>query len=335
MKIRKSLLAGVSGAIAIAFSTVAQADEIVARMSYHWAPKHPSAIHAKAFAEAVNTRLAGKFKIELYPAGQLFGIREVLGAIASGAVEMGGVVGVVSFPSINKNYSVAVFPGYFDSFAQQRKFFEEDPVGNRVWSNILEKSRSTVIAYNPVGPFAVYSTVDKLDTVDSLKGLKARVLTKPDRARWKGLGIGKMVSMPTREVYTSLQNGTIDTVSTVPSALKAYSWWEYLKSGQLPYIGFADAYLMANTPWFNGLPDEIKKVLTEEGAKTSKASTDGILSASDTMHKEFVARGGHLTVLEGAELAKLRKVEAEKVEPALAEQVDPDVFAALKKFSGR
>ncbi|NKC10909.1 MAG: hypothetical protein GKR94_01490 [Gammaproteobacteria bacterium] len=258
-----------------------------------------------------------------------------MGALASSAVEMGGVVGIVSFPSIEKNYSVAVFPGYFSSFAQQREFFEKDPLGSKVWNNILTKTRSTVIAYNPVGPFAVYSTVDKLDTVDSLKGLKARVLTKPDRARWKGLGVGKMISMPTREVYTSLQNGTINTVSTVPSALKAYSWWEYLKSGQLPYLGFADSYLMANKPWYDGLPDEIKQVLAEEGANTTKASTDSILQASEQMHKEFVQRGGHLTVLEGDELEKLRRIEAAKVEPALAEEVDAEVFAALKKFVGR
>jgi TRAP-type C4-dicarboxylate transport system substrate-binding protein len=331
----KRFIGAMTGVATLLAGFAAQADEVVARMSYHWAPKHPSAIHAKAFAETVNERLAGKFKIELYPAGQLFGIREVMGAIASGAVELGGVVGIVSFPSINKNYSVAVFPGYFNDFAQQRKFFETDPVGNKVWSNILERTRSMVIAYNPVGPFAVYSTAEKLDTVESLQGLKARVLTKPDRARWKGLGVGKMVSMPTREVYTSLQNGTIDTISTVPSALKAYSWWEYLKSGQLPYIGFADSYIMANKPWFDGLSDEIKKVLMEEGVKTGKASTDSILAASDQMHKEFVERGGVLTVLEGAELAKLRQIETEKVEPALAEQVDADVFAALKKFVGR
>lgn len=332
---RKLLPAVVVGFTTL-FGTVAvHADEVVARMSYHWAPKHPSAIHAKAFAEAVNQRLAGKFKIELYPAGQLFGIREIIGALASGAVEMGGVVGIVSFPSINKNYSVAVFPGYFESFAQQRRFFETDPVGSAVWNNILERTRTKVIAYNPVGPFAVYSTVKKLDSVDALKGLKARVLTKPDRARWKGVGVGKMISMPTREVYTSLQNGTINTVSTVPSALKAYSWWEYLNSGQLPYLGFADSYLMVNKPWYNGLSDEIKAVLAEEGAKTSKASTDSIMEASEQMHKEFVERGGTITVLEGAELAKMRKIEAERVEPALAEEVDSEVFAALKKFVGR
>jgi TRAP-type C4-dicarboxylate transport system substrate-binding protein len=332
---KKQLLSVAVGALVLASGVAVQAEEIIGRMSYHWAPKHPSAIHAQAFANTINERLKGKLKIETYPAGQLFGIREVMGAVASGAVEMGGVVSIVSFPPINKNYSVTVFPGYFKSFEQQREFFDTDPVGKTIWNDILTRTRSKVLVYNPVGPVAIYSTKKSLDTVDSLKGLKTRVLTKPDRARWKGLDVGKMVSMPTREVYTSLQNGTIDTISTVPSALKAYSWWEYLNSGQLPYLYYVDAYIMVSQPWFDGLPADIQAVLVEEGAKRSKTATDGILAASDKMNQEFVERGGKLSVLEGAELAKLQKVEAERVEPALAEEVDAEVFEALKKFVGR
>ena len=332
----KKLLLSVCAALLASLTIAsAQAEEIVAKLAYHWAPKHPSAIHSQNFADAVNERLKGKFRIEVFPAGQLFGIREIMGALAAGSVEMGGVVGVVSFPPINRNFSITVFPGYFQSFQQQRDFFNNDPVGQKVWNDILTRTRSKVIAYNPVGPVAIYSTKEKLDTVESLKGLNARVLTSPDRARWNAVGVGKMISLPTREVYTSLQNGTIDTVSTVPSALKAYSWWEYINSGQLPYNYYSDAYLMVNEPWFNGLPEDIQQVLVEEGAKTGKAATDQIMAASEQMHKEFVERGGNLTTLSGAELDKLTKIEADLVAPALADEVDEEVFTALKKFVGR
>lgn len=333
MKTRIAALA--LGALTMVSGLTVQADEIVAKLSYHWAPKHPSAINAQKYADAVNVRLKGKFRIDVFPAGQLFGIREVMGAVAAGSVELGGVVGVVSFPPIDRNYAVTTFPGYFDSFQQQRDFFANDVVGKKLWDGILTRTRSMVLAYNPVGPVAIYSTKKSLDTVESLAGLKARVLSRPDRARWKGVGVGKMISLPTREVYTSLQNGTIDTISTVPAALKAYSWWEFLNAGQLPYNYYADAYVMANKPWFDGLPKDIQAVLLEEGVKTGAEATAGIMSASETIHGEFVARGGNLTTLEGAELAKMRKVEAEKVEPALAEEVDPEVFAALKAFVGQ
>ena len=114
----------------------AAADEIVARMSGHWSPTHQSSIHAQMFADEVTKRSNGRLKIEYYPSKQLFGIREVLGAITSGAVELGGVVGVVSFPPINKNFNVASYPGLFSSYEQQRGFFLESLKGQEIWSDI-------------------------------------------------------------------------------------------------------------------------------------------------------------------------------------------------------
>ena len=88
--------------ISFVISSTAAFAEIVGRLSVHWSPKHHSAKHAQIFADEVNKRANGKLKIEVYPSKQLFGIREVMGAVTSGAVELGGVVGVVSFPPINK-----------------------------------------------------------------------------------------------------------------------------------------------------------------------------------------------------------------------------------------
>ena len=102
------------------FASVAYSENLVARMSGHWSPKHQSAIHSQIFADEVTKRSNGRLTIEFYPSKQLFGIREVMGAITSGAVELGGVVGVVSFPPINKNFNVASYPGLFSSYEQQR-----------------------------------------------------------------------------------------------------------------------------------------------------------------------------------------------------------------------
>ncbi|MGI9335853.1 MAG: hypothetical protein ACR2RL_22120 [Gammaproteobacteria bacterium] len=105
---RTHLLSVVAGIVAMTTVGAAQADEIVARLSYHWAPKHPSAIQSQSFADAVNARLKGQFRTEVYSAGQLFGIREIMEVLAARSVELGGVV---SFPPINRNYTVTAFPG--------------------------------------------------------------------------------------------------------------------------------------------------------------------------------------------------------------------------------
>ena len=75
--------------ISFVVSSTAAFAEIVGRLSVHWSPKHHSAKHAQIFADEVNKRANGKLKIEVYPSKQLFGIREVMGAVTSGAVELG------------------------------------------------------------------------------------------------------------------------------------------------------------------------------------------------------------------------------------------------------
>ena len=77
-------------------TSTAAFSEIVGRLSVHWSPKHHSAKHSQIFADEVNKRSNGRLKIEVYPSKQLFGVREVMGAVASGAVELGGILGVVS-----------------------------------------------------------------------------------------------------------------------------------------------------------------------------------------------------------------------------------------------
>ena len=163
------------------------ADQIIARMSGHWSPTHQSSIHAQMFADEVTKRSGGRLKIEYYPSKQLFGIRDVLGAITSGAVELGGVVGVVSFPPINKNFNVASYPGLFDSYEQQRGFFLNSSKGRDIWNDITKKSNSQLIMYNPVGPVMTFSSARELTGIDVMKGLKARRLLKSELPMWKAL----------------------------------------------------------------------------------------------------------------------------------------------------
>jgi len=316
------------------WSQSAGAEELKARLSYHWAPAHHSAIYSSKFADEVNKELAGKLHVDVFPSGQLFGIREVIGALSSGAVDMGGVVDIVSFPPLNSSYNVTAFPNLFSSFEQMHDFFEKDPVGHKLWTDILNKAGIVNLAYVPVGPSVIFSTKSDLSTVEKMAGLKTRALTNSDRPTWLAYK-DTVISLPTGEVYTALQTGMIDTMSTVPSAIKAYDWWAYLKYVQLPPLTFSDASIMANAKWFNGLPKDVQAKLLEIGARISKEATDSIMSSSDETLKEFAAsHGGHITVLKGAVLDEFHKVQQEKIYPELAKSVDPAVFAAAKKFVG-
>lgn len=338
MKLSTLVRSGLIGACAVLAGAVwtlpATAEEIVARLSYHWAPQHHSARYCQEFADRVNERGAGKIRIETYPSAQLFGIREIGGALTAGAVELGGVVGTVTFPPVNKNYNVEGLPGMFESFEQLRGFFNDTEIGQGIWADLLQRTQTHFVAYNPTGPYMAFTTVRPLTKPEDFQGLKARYLAGIERPRWDALG-ANAISLPTEEIYTSLQSGMIDTLSTVPSAIKAYSWWELLKYGQKPYQFYADAFILSNQSWWEGLPDDVKQIITEVGAEISKEATESIMADSEKTLEEFVARGGQIDEATGDALAAFQAIDTETVYPAASELIDADVLEAAQEYTSR
>lgn len=331
MKVLNLIAAGGLLTSALFAGNVAQAQEYVARLSVHWGPTHHSAIHAEMFAEEVNRRAEGRLRIDYFPSGQLFGIREQLGAVTSGAVEMGGIVAVVSFPPINQNFNVVAVTGIFDSYDEQRAFFQDDPTGAALWDDITTKSDSVLLMYDPVGPVMTFSS-EELNGVASMAGLKARALIGAERPMWEALG-ANTVSMPTSEVYSGLQTGMINTINSPPGSVRAYSWWEYLTHAQKPYQYYSDAYIMANQTWFDGLPEDLQQLLIDVGREVGQVSTDRILETGEETLTEFQERGGIVTELEGDALAEFNALMVEEVMPVISETVDGDVIEAATAFS--
>jgi TRAP-type C4-dicarboxylate transport system substrate-binding protein len=331
LTLKMSCAAIATATMSLVLGGVASAQEYTARLSVHWGPKHHSAIHAQMFSEEVNKRAEGRLRIDYFPSGQLFGIREQLGAVTSGAVEMGGIVGVVSFPPINKNYNVVSFTGLFGSYNEQRAFFTDDLVGQSVWNDITQKSDSILLMYDPVGPVMTFSTKE-LSGVDSMAGLKARALIGAERPMWEALG-ANTVSMPTGEVYSGLQTGMIDTINSPPGSVQAFSWWEYLTHGQKPYQYYADAYIMANRTWFDSLPTDLQQLLIDVGQEVGTISTDTILRTGEETLTAFQERGGVVTTLEGEEKAKFDALMKDKVQPAVADKIDANVLQAAQAFA--
>lgn len=327
--IRSFAVAG--GLALLALPALAQA-----RLSHHFPPTHPSAQAIEAFAADVAARTGGALVIEVFPAGQILSARDVMGGVASGSVQMGVAVGLISFPSMNRDYAVAGIPGLFDSYEALRGFFADTAEGQRIWASLTTDLGMVAVGDIPSGPSAVYSAREDLSAATSFQGTSARVLTDADRPRWEALGVGRMVSVPTGEVYTALQSGMIDTLASVPGAVNSNSWWDFLRAVQLPWFVYADGHVLANAAWFAALPADHQQAIREAGAAMSATTTAGIMAVADAQVAQFAARGGRVFTLEGAALDELRALEAERVWPAMAAQLSPGVLdAAVAYMAGR
>lgn len=310
------------------------AAQVNARLSYHWAVDHESAVMSKKFAGEVNKRGAGKIRIDVFPGGQLYTIRQVLGALSAGSVELGGVVTHNQFPSVDRDWNVVQFPNVFESIEHQRRFFSDTPEGRALRERILQKTGLVHLAYVPTGPYVAFSAKSDMSTVASMKGLKARTLAPAERAGFAARG-ASVVSLSTEEIYTALQSGMIDTLTTVPTAAKAYSWFDFLKFAQLPAAVYTDAAVMANAKWYAGLPKDVQQLLLDVGTQISREATESTYRSNDQALKDFAARGGRITMLKGAQLEEFLRLDREKTEPEMAKGMSPEIYAALLRYIGR
>jgi TRAP-type C4-dicarboxylate transport system substrate-binding protein len=289
---------------------------------------------AQKFAAECKKATNGRLDIDVFPSGQLYSIAQIVPAISQGSVDMGGVLGVL-FMRVDKNFFLSGMMRFFDNFQQKRDFWEKTPEGRKYWDAVQKKLGIRILAYIPVGPACYFSSERPLDSVTAFEGLKARTLIGTERYSFKPLGVN-FVKVSTAEVYMSLKSGMINTLQTVPSATKAYSWWDFLKYAQQPYNFYADAYVAVNARWWDTLPQDIKDiVLNDVGPRISKEATEGVLAYSNAALQEFVKEhGGTITTLSESELKKIVEMEKTQVWPKIAENIDPVLYEAAMKFAG-
>lgn len=318
------------------YSGVQATEEVFkARLSYHWFPTHGCAINSENFAKMVREKTKGKVEITTFGSGQLYSLQNIVTALSTGAVDIGGVVDT-SFVAVDPNIGLSMLPYYWDGYEQIRRLWEETPAGKQHWEDLQKKLNIKILAYIPVGPVMLYNTKRPIYEPTDARGLKARYLAKSEIPVYESIGASP-VFVQTTEVYTALQTGMVDIVPTIANAVKAYNWWEYLKFGVKPYMYYWDSYIVANATWWNKLPDEIKNTITKEVCipLSKQATEEAATIYGDKILEEWQrAHGGKINTLTKEQHEAYRNIFRTKVWPAQISKMDPALLSAAEKITG-
>lgn len=168
--------------------------------------EHPVTLGDIKFAELVKERSHGRITIDVFPGAQLGEEKAVLEQVQLGAIEFTRV-SASPLGEFNKQMSVFSLPYLFDSEEHMWKFLKGE-MGEKML-NDLQPSRMKGLAYYTGGARSFYS-VKPLTGIDSLKGLKIRVMqNKINMDMVAALG-GSATPMPAGEIFSALQTGVID-----------------------------------------------------------------------------------------------------------------------------
>lgn len=219
---------------------------------------HPYQLGAELFKELVEKGTNGDIKIDIFEAGTLGNERELIEQCAMGSTEF---IVVASAPFAN---TVPEFLAFDLPFIFRDRAHAYNVLDGEIGQGILDKMDGTGIVglnYWENGFRHMSNSVREVKTPADAKGLKIRVMENEIYlATFNALG-ALPTPMAWSEVFTALQQKTIDGMENSPSIYATSSLYDVQKYYSLTGHFYSPAVFGVNEEVLNGLPEEYQKVI--------------------------------------------------------------------------
>lgn len=272
------------------------------RLSHVLPESHATHIALRdAFKKYVEEKSEGRITVELYPNAQLGGDRQAIESVQLGTHEM-TCPAAAPLSGFEPKFQVFDLPFLFKSREAAYKALDGE-LGNKL-NEMLVGSGLKNLAYPQNGFRHVSNNRGPIEKPEDLKGLKIRTMENPvHMATFKALGANP-TPISFGELYTALQQGTVDAQENPPAIVATSKFYEVQKYYSLTGHVYAAACLLINEDFFASLPEDLQKIV-EEGALNFKDEQRRLLNEQDA---ELLAKLEE----EGMEINELTPEQKEK-----------------------
>jgi len=158
------------------------------------------------FGELIESKTNGEIKVQVFSNSQLGNDRDLAEGLQLGSVDMALIAGVLG--NFYEPIQLLELPYLFENQEHLKKVIY-GPVGEEIKQNMQKKAGIVGLEFWERGPREL-TTNKPINKVEDLQGLKIRVPEIPPMvAAWKAMGANP-TPMAWGEVYTALQQKTID-----------------------------------------------------------------------------------------------------------------------------
>jgi TRAP-type transport system periplasmic protein len=270
MKLSK-LAFGLSLALGLVASAAAQT---TMKISISIAQNSHQGVAIDVFGKEVEKRTAGRYKVQSFYSGSLGGERESIEAVQLGTQELTfSSTGPV--PNFVPEARILDIPFLFRDKAHARAVLD-GPIGQEMLTK-FEAKGFKALAWGENGIRHMTNSKRAVNAPDDLKGLKMRTMENPVHvAAYKGLGI-VTTPMAFPEVFTALQQGTVDGQENPLSVIMAAKFDQVQKHLSLTGHVYSPGIFLMSKATFDKLSAADKQAFIDaakEGVKANRARVD-------------------------------------------------------------
>lgn len=258
-------------------------------------PYHPASVK---FKEAVEAATGGKVIVELYPGGTLGSETELVEQTMMGTLDM---CVVASAPVANFIDAFKVFdlPFLFKDIDQQYAVFDSE-IGQDMLAQMDPVMGVTGLGFWTNGVRSP-SANTPINSMADLKGVKIRVMENDIHlAAYKAIGAAP-TTMAWSEVFTAVQQGTVDGFESSPVIYSTGKYYEIQKHYGMINMLYSPAILMINSDVLNSMPAEYQEIIKEAAAEATIYERDIYADVVEASLADVTANGMTVTTPDTAE----------------------------------
>jgi len=279
----------VMAVVAVMAGAAFAAPEYTIKVAYIGSDSHPTMRAMKEyFVKPIEEGSQGRIKVELYPNAQLGGDREISEGVQMGTIQM-AIPASAPLAGFDKRVQVLELPYLFTT--KQAAFEAADGILGEKLNSYLAAKGMLILGFQENGFRHVTNNRGPVKTPADLKGIKIRTMENPIHlAFFKAVGANP-TPMSWGELYTALQQGTVDAQENPYAMIVDGKFYEVQKYVSETGHVFSFEVLIANKKFMDNLPADLN-ALVVKSAREATLKQREYMDEEEAAFKDEVLKAG-------------------------------------------
>lgn len=275
------------------------------------------------FIDTLKAKSGGRLSATFFDKAQLGGETEMMANLRTGELDM-AILGAGIIASVEPTFSLAELPFIWKNADHVHRALDGD-VGKRMMA-MLEPKGIKGLAFGEWGYRQLLIRPRAVSSLADVKGLKVRVIENPLYvATWRAVAANP-VPMAWPEVYTGLQQGTIDAVDTNPIGMRDSKLYEVAKHLAVTNHIFTTIVMMMTMDKWKALSPELQNAVMEAARAGQAANRTKATRANEDAIEVMKSNGVKVTQPDPGPFRE----QAKSVHERFKAQVGPDLIKQVQ-----
>jgi tripartite ATP-independent transporter DctP family solute receptor len=221
-------------------------------------------ISYQAFSDNLYEKTNGRYKLEIYPNGELGTEEACLQQVLTGTLDM-LPVSVTTLGNVVDEMNIFAFPFMIESYDAFVDFATNEEFRTALYDAVKEQTGCQALGFGYAVGRGVGNSKREVRTVDDLKGLKIRTLGNPIIVDTYNAFGATATSVPFKEVYTALQQNMIDGEDSTVSSNLDQRFCEINRHFTILNSTFQSACMLVSPTVWDSIPAEDQEIFIQCG----------------------------------------------------------------------